>query len=70
MPLRKLGAVSVLADDPDTFLTDAQQYHRELLSHCYRMTGSLHDAEDLVQDTLAKLYLNWSSVDRAGNPGA
>jgi RNA polymerase sigma-70 factor (sigma-E family) len=43
---------------------------RRLLHLAFLLTGDVHTAEDLVQTTLAKLYLAWDRVDKDGNVDA
>lgn len=41
-----------------------------LLRTAYLIVGDLHDAEDLVQETLVKVASRWSRVRRMENPAA
>ena len=54
------GAETAVSDD---FVELTDHYRRELLAHCYRMLGSVHEAEDLVQETYLRGWRAYHSFE-------
>ena len=55
------------AGDEDAFGILVVPYLRELHAHCYRMLGSVHDAEDVLQEVLMRAWRHLGTFDGRGS---
>src|SRR5271168_2966827 len=47
----------------EDFMAQAAPFRAELIAHCYRMLGSVHDAEDLVQETYLRGWRGYPAFE-------
>src|SRR5215207_10653731 len=49
--------------DQEAFAQLIEPYRKQLLVHCYRILGSLEDAEDMLQETLVRAWKRLDSFE-------
>lgn len=57
------------AGDKDAFRRLVERHEGRLRAHCYRMLGSLFDAEDALQETLVKAWRGLAAFDGRSHVG-
>src|SRR5450631_734027 len=58
---------SAASGDEAAFEQLIAPYMRELRAHCYRMAGSLHEADDVMQESLLKMWKGLPTFERRSN---
>src|SRR5437763_10355245 len=56
--------------DEQAFALLIEPHRRALHLHCYRMLGSLHDADDALQETMLRAWKGWSGYEPRAQPAA